>query len=157
MSNLLSTGLNMDEVILEWYEADKRILNKVSKSGRDISMKFLQGNPNLREGDILYRDNEQVIVVKMNPCSCIVISPDSILTASAVCYEVGNKHLPLFYEEGDLLVPYENPLYNLLQSSGYAVRIEERKLQHRIKTTVMPHIQLAAGELIFNKNKGLPS
>ncbi len=50
-----------------------------------------------------------------------------------LCYEIGNRHLPLFYEGDDLLVPYEVPLYNLLQATGYELKVEERKLRQCFK------------------------
>ena len=58
---------------------------------------------------------------------------------ASVCYEIGNKHLPLFYEEESLLVPFDAPLMRLLQAQGYDISKEERKLLQPLKTTVAPH------------------
>jgi urease accessory protein len=69
---------------------------------------------------------------------------------ASVCYEIGNKHLPLFYEADQLLVPFEMPLYNLLLVQGYAVNQEERKLLHPLKTSVMPHT-VGIGDSVFSK------
>jgi urease accessory protein len=56
-----------------------------------------------------------------------------------ICYEIGNKHLPLFYENGELMIPYEAPLLKILQASGFSPVIEDRKLMHQLKTTVSSH------------------
>ena len=61
------------------------------------------------------------------------------------------KHLPLFFEGDQLLVPYDVPLYNLLQSQGYTVKAEERKLNDSFQTTVLPHLQVGITGSIFNK------
>ena len=58
---------------------------------------------------------------------------------ASVCYEIGNKHLPLFYEADQLLVPFEMPLYKLLSAQGYIIIKEKRKLLKPLKTTVSPH------------------
>jgi urease accessory protein len=137
------SNCDIDVVMIEWHEANKRILHKQTKDGIAVTLKFLKQAPNLRDGDILWQDQHKIIVVEVLPCTCIVITPDSILTASSVCYEIGNRHLPLFYEGDDFLVPYEIPLYNLLEASGYAVKIGERKLNNALKTTVLPHLQVA--------------
>ena len=145
------TGCDIDVVIIEWYEAGKRILHKQTKSGIAVTIKFLQKNPDLKEGDILWRDQNTVIIVEIKPSKCIVITPDTILTASSVCYEIGNRHLPLFYEGNDLLVPYEVPLHNLLEASGCRIKVEERKLNNALKTTVLPHLQTGDVNTLFSK------
>ena len=141
----------IDALVIEWYETNKRILHKKTKSGIDITMKFLQENPNLKNGDILWQDENSIIAVEINPCDCIVITPESMLQASSVCYEIGNRHLPLFYEGDELLIPYDVPMYNLLQGSGYTVKAEERKLNNSFQTTVLPHLQVGITDSLPNK------
>ena len=154
LGNINTTSIincNIDVVIIEWYEASKRILHKQTNSGNAVIIKFLKENPNLEEGDILWHDQHTVIIVEIKPCKCIVITPGNMLTASSICYEIGNRHLPLFYEGDDLLVPYEKPLHNLLEASGYPVKVEERKLSNAFRTTVLPHLQVAGTGSLFNK------
>lgn len=141
----------IDAGIIEWYEASKRILHKQTKSGIAVTIKFLQENPKLKDGDILWQDEKSIIAVEINPYKCIVITPGTMLTASSICYEIGNKHLPLFYEGDDLLVPYEMPLHNLLLASGYEIKIEERKLNNAFRTTVLPHFQVSGTDSLFSK------
>ena len=152
--NILSTSISdrdIDLVIIEWYEANKRILHKQTKSGIDVTMKFLRENPNLEDGDVLWQDENSIIAVEIKPYKCIVITPGSMLAASSLSYEIGNRHVPLFYEGDDLLVPYEAPLHNLLEASGYQLKVEERKLSHALKTTILPHLQVAGTVSLFSK------
>lgn len=143
--NINSISINnrdVDALEIEWYETNKRILHKQTKSGLDITLKFLGENPDLKDGDILWQNGNKIIAIEIKPCECLVIEPQSILSASSVCYEIGNKHLPLFYDGTELLVPYEVPLHNFLLASSYLVRIELRKLNNQFRTTVLPHLQL---------------
>ena len=154
LGNINTTSINncdIDVVLIEWYETNKRIQHKQTKQGRNITLKFLKENPDLKEGDILWQDQNTVIVVEIEPCKCIVITPVNMLIASSACYEIGNRHLPLFYEGDDLLIPYEVPLCNLLEASGYQFTVQERKLNTAIKTTVLPHLQVAGTDGLFNK------
>lgn len=132
-------GKTIDWLQLEWYETRKRIFRKQTKSGKDVSIKFLNENPELTEGDILFEDGNSVIAISVLPCDCIVIQPVNMFEMASVCYEIGNKHLPLFYEEESLLVPFDAPLMRLLSAQGYEVKKEERKLLQPLKTTVAPH------------------
>ena len=140
----------IDLLQLEWYEARKRILRKQTSSGKEVSLKFLNGNPELTEGDILYADESTIILVSILPCNCIALQPKNMFEIASVCYEIGNKHLPLFYEADELLVPFETPLFNLLSVQGYVVRQEERKLLHPLKTTVAPHT-VGFSDSVFSK------
>ena len=129
----------IDWLELEWYETTKRIFRKRTKAGKDVSLKFLNENPALTEGDILYEDDQTIIAISILPCDALVIKPKNMFEMASVCYEIGNKHLPLFYEDNELLVPFELPLFRLLSAQGYDIRRVKRKLIQALNTTVSPH------------------
>jgi len=140
-----------DYLELEWYETTKRILHKKTNAGEEVVLKFLNGSQNLTEGDVVYEDEQSLIVISIKPCEVIVIRPNSMYEMAYVCYEIGNKHLPLFYENDELLVPYEAPLFKMLQASGFDLIKEERKLLNQLKTSVMPHGHSGKEKSLFSK------
>lgn len=129
----------LDYLLIEWYETNKRILHKKTIGGQDISLKFLNENPQLAEGDVIYEDDFNIVVVDIIPCNTIVIRPRTMFEMASVCYEIGNKHVPLFFENEELLVPFESPLFRTLKASGFDAVEEKRKLLHPLKTSVLPH------------------
>lgn len=139
----------IDWLHLEWYEANKRIMHKYTVSGREIVFRFLGRPQELTEGDILFEDGENTIAVTIVPCDTMVVHPSSMFEMAAICYEIGNKHLPLYFENNAILVPFDKALYSLLAAQGYQVHQEKRKLLQPIKTTVAPHGVQLAGESIF--------
>jgi urease accessory protein len=143
-------GRHIDWLEMEWYETRKRILHKKSRSGKAISLKFLSESPEITQGDILYQDEFIIIAAEILSCDCIIVKPETIFETASICYEIGNKHLPLFFEEGSLLVPYEAPLFRLLTAQGYPVLRENRKLLQPLKTTVSPHAEQGSTSL-FSK------
>ncbi len=150
LNNTETSGKKIDWLALQWYEARKRILRKKTTNGEEILLKFLNENPALTEGDILFADDSHIIAVSILPCNCMVVQPKNMFEMASVCYEIGNKHLPLFYEAEQLLVPFEKPLYNLLLAQGFEVKEENRKLLQPLKTTVSPHANLNS-ESLFTK------
>ena len=130
---------NIDYVLLDWYETNKRILHKKTLLGREISMKFLNENPQLGVGDIIYEDDFGLVAVDIKECEAIVIRPRSMYEMASVCYEIGNKHLPLFYQDEEILVAYEAPLFKLLNACGFAITQQKKKLTRPLKTTETPH------------------
>jgi urease accessory protein len=148
---------DIDVVSIEWFETNKRILHKQTRKGQNITLKFLKENHALADGDILWKDQNTVIVVEIKDCKCIVVTPVTTLTAAAFCYEIGNRHMPVYYEGNDLLIPYEVTVYNLLEALGYQLRMEERKLNTALKTTVLPHLRLIGTGSIHNPGQLLTS
>ena len=132
-------GRAIDFVQLEWHETTKRILHKKSMSGRAVSMKFLKENQQLAQDDIIYADDELLIAIDLKPCEVIILKPAGMYELACLCYEIGNKHLPLFYEQETLLIPYEVPVFNMLKAAGFEIRIEERRLSNRLSTSVIAH------------------
>ncbi len=138
----------LDYLVLEWYETNKRILHKKTMGGHDITLKFLNENPQLAEGDVIYEDDFNIVVVEIAACQAIIIRPRTMFEMASACYEIGNKHVPLFYENEELLVPFEPPLFRTLTASGFDAVEEKRKLLHPLKTTVRPH---GEGVSLFSK------
>lgn len=145
-----STGKTIDWLPLEWYEAGKRIIRKQTLAGKEISLKFLNENPAHTDGDILWIEGSLVIAICIVACHCIVVKPKNMFEMAAICYEIGNKHLPLYYEENLLLIPFEKPLFQLLLSQGYPAREETKKLICPLKTTVIAH-DPSSSDSLFSK------
>jgi urease accessory protein len=139
LSTIPPNGRLIDWLYLEWYETNKRILRKRTASGREIALRFLHENPTLAQDDVLYEDDQYLIAIDIAPCDTMVIKPRSMYEMASVCYEIGNKHLPLFYEDEALLVPYEEPLFRVLSAADFAPLREKRKLLQPLKTTVAAH------------------
>jgi urease accessory protein len=137
----------IDLLPVEWFETKKRILHKQTSSGKSIVVKFLDESPDLLEGDVLYADELVVVAVEIQSCEAIVIRPSTMQEMAAICYEIGNKHLPLFSENDEVLVPFDAPLYRMLTAAAYAPRQERRKLLYPVKTSVAAHSHGGSGSL----------
>lgn len=148
------TGKTIDWLQLEWYEAPKRILHKQTNSGLPVSLKFLGLPQQLTHGDILFEDKKTIIAVEIMPCDAMVIYPANMYEMAAVSYEIGNKHLPLFFEADALLVPFDLPLFKLLTGQGYVLVQEKRRLLQPLTTTVIPHTINIENKVLFSKSLG---
>lgn len=139
LSTITVNNRLIDWLPLEWYETSKRILRKQTLAGTHLALKFLNKDPQLTQGDILYEDDRTIIAVEIVPCDVLIIRPGSLFEMASVCYEIGNKHLPLFFEKEEVLAPFDLPLFRLLSSQGYAIKQDKRKLLYPLKTSVAPH------------------
>ncbi len=138
-SNISLDGLEIDFLELEWFETSKRIQNKVTNSGTKIAIKFLKEGQRLSQDDVLFKDNKKAIVIDIRECEVIMVAPTSLLEMGTLCYEVGNKHVPIFIQDNQVLIPFEEPLFRWLSASGYRPVKEMRQLKSRLKSTDSSH------------------
>lgn len=151
LSSFNDQGRAIDRLTLEWFETSKRIIHKKTGSGREIVLKFLDKTPNLQQDDVLYADDQILIVVEILSCEAIVVIPRSTYEIAYICYEIGNKHLPLFFEQDLLLIPFDEPVFKMLHASGFAISKQKRKLLNQLRTTVSPHSHAWEGKSLFSK------
>jgi urease accessory protein len=129
----------IEYVYLQWYETAKKILHKKTNREREVVMKFFREGEHLQQDDVIYADDDLLICIDILPVKAIVLAPASMWEMAYLCYEIGNKHLPLFYEKEQLAMPYEDPVFNMLVAAGYKALIENRKLLNQLRTAVTPH------------------
>lgn len=138
-SNMDLANLEIDLLELEWFETSKRIQSKTTNSGVQVSIKILKEGQHLSQDDVLFRDNNNAIIINIRECEAIVVAPSSLLEMGTVCYEIGNKHAPIFIQDNQVLIPFEEPLFKWLSASGYRPLKENRQLKNMLKSTQASH------------------
>ncbi len=112
---------SIDYLELEWYELNKRVMRKTTTNMLEIGVNINQENIAFSDGDILGINQDTIIVVNVKPCECIAIKPKNNLELARICYEIGNRHAPLFIDEHDpevFLLAMDNPLMLMLKKIG---------------------------------------
>ncbi|GGK83361.1 urease accessory protein UreE [Rufibacter glacialis] len=129
LENLHGLGnRTIDFFVIEWYEASKSRMKKKTRGGIDVLVEKAHRSA-LEDGDLLYLSEERAILLKIKPCDCVVLRPQSLQEVGTLCFEIGNKHVPIFItHENEVCVAYDAPLYQLLLSGGFRAEIEERVL-----------------------------
>lgn len=150
-------GRIIDWLELDWFDANKRIFRKKTKSGMEIVFRSLDKDPEFTDGDILYADEVAIVAVTILSCEAIILKPATMFDMAAACYEIGNKHAPLFYQEHELLMPFEFPLFRSLQRFGFEVKQEQRKLLKRLKTTVDTEVLFDSSTIVTKITKQIAS
>lgn len=130
-------SLERDVVKLDWEARQKCRQRLKTEAGREIGLALPTGTV-LSPGDILYRDAEVEIVVEGLPEKVFVLRPDKTEDYGLVCYQIGNLHRSLGFDNGSILVPYEPVLGNQLSRLGLHYTIEERVFTHAARQSVPP-------------------
>ena len=138
-SNMDLANLKIDFLELEWFETSKRIQSKTTTNGVQVSIKFLKEGQYLTQDDVLFRDDKKAIIINIRECEAIVVAPASLLEMGTVCYEIGNKHAPIFIQNNQVLIPFEEPLFKWLSAGGYHPAKENRQLKNMLRSTHASH------------------
>ena len=85
---------HIETVFINSDDTLKRILKVVSDHKNEYGIS-LENNETLKDGDILYKnDNDKkIVVVKINGEDVIVIKPKNINEMGVIAHALGNRHL----------------------------------------------------------------
>jgi urease accessory protein len=132
-------GKQVDYVPIEWYETHKRLHKKMSSGGAEIAIRLGDEalSRGLRQDDVLGVERDRVYAVDVPAFDVLVIRVDDPRMAETVCWEIGNKHAPLFWGEtaGEFITPYDMPIENLLHRF-HGVRVEKQRRKVDFTRTV---------------------
>ena len=106
-------------------------------AGRELGLVLPTGSV-LFTGDILYRDADVEIVVEGLPEKVFILHPEKTEDYGLTCYQIGNLHRPIGFDDGAILVPYEPVLENQLSRLGLHYTITERVFTHAARQSA-PH------------------
>lgn len=136
---------------LEWYDTTKRILRMLTDTGREVAIRNLE-QEQLFHGDIIYQDGKDIIVIQLIPSACIVFKPATLRDMAIVCFEIGNKHIPVFInKDKEVIIAFESPLYRFLKRGGFEPRKEIRIIERT--STLMIHKWSNSGQVISLASK----
>ncbi|MGN0650433.1 MAG: urease accessory protein UreE [Oscillospiraceae bacterium] len=114
---LTTTDKRVDYVSIDWFERSKKLLRKTTDSGEEIGIRI---DADLNENDIIFEDSERVIAVKIAPCDLISVPVSSMREMGRLCFELGNRHLPLAISDNNVKCPFDEPTYEYLIRLGFS-------------------------------------
>ena len=131
LEDLDVSGKTVEYVDIEWHEVFKRIHKKITDQGREVGIRMDDSilSRGLFQGDVIYQDETVIVAVNTPPCEIIEIAlaPGHEKMAAKVCYEIGNRHAPLFWGEKDTFITIYNEPMLVMLSKIHGV-IAEKKI-----------------------------
>ncbi|MDR1184995.1 MAG: hypothetical protein LBK67_09390 [Coriobacteriales bacterium] len=122
----------IDPVEIDWYNCTKRINRCVSQGGVELGLRMndITFKRGWRDGDVVAWDNNVAVVIRIVPCKCLCVKAADQKQLVRLCYEVGNRHAPFFYDETDesFLLNYDQPMLLLLEKLGLEVSVKQAQL-----------------------------
>ncbi len=98
----------VDELLLDWDQADTRLFVGVTELGRTVNARLdATGGERLADGDVLAIDRAGavpvVVVVRLRSAEVYLVEVDRMdpIALAHACWEIGNMHTPLFRGDSD--------------------------------------------------------
>lgn len=123
----------IERVALQWYESERNILRKTTDKGREVAFRLLKEGERLKHDDVVFISDELAIVIEILPSDVIVLSPKTLPEMARACYEIGNKHSPLFLDGDEVTLPYDKPMFEWLQAAGFNPKKAKRRLNQALR------------------------
>ncbi|MDG0844597.1 urease accessory protein UreE [Staphylococcus equorum] len=123
---------HIEKVYLENSDLVKRIQRVTTDHGNAIGIRLKQPI-DLQYGDILYKDDTNMIIVDVNSEDLLVIKPRTLQEMGDIAHQLGNRHLPAQFTETEMLVQYDYLVESLLKDLGIPYEHEERKVNQAFR------------------------
>jgi urease accessory protein len=123
---------HVERVYLRSDELLKKIHRVETDHGNELGIRLKDGKE-LMDGDILYRDERNMIIISVMEDDVLVIQPGSILQMGEIAHQLGNRHLPAQFENNEMIIQYDYLVEKLLGELGIPFVREERKMNKAFK------------------------
>lgn len=123
---------HMERVYLRSDLLLKKIQRVKTDHGNELGIRLKNGEE-LRDGDILYQDEKNAIVISVLEDEVLAIKPTTIKQMGDIAHQLGNRHLPAQFTEDEMIVQYDYLVEQLLQELGVPYMREKRKVEQAFK------------------------
>ena len=127
----------LERIPIDSDDCAKRLL-RLSTSIGEIGLRFT-GARRLHDGDVIHADDRVVIAVQVLPDDVLVGHPGTIAAALALGHALGNRHLPVQIDGGEVVVRYDPLLPALFAEHDVPVTRATRVVADPFKHAHAPH------------------
>ncbi|WP_374016825.1 urease accessory protein UreE [Paenibacillus thiaminolyticus] len=123
---------HMEKVFMASEDMLKTIQRVTTDHGNEIGIRLTQ-RTELRDGDILYMDDKNMIVIEVMPDDVLFIQPRSIREMGEIAHKLGNRHLPAQFEGDAMVVQYDYLVEEQLTQDGIPFARENKKMKQAFR------------------------
>ena len=131
-------NLHVEKIYINSEDALKRILRVNSDHNHEYGI-ALSENVELKDGDILYHDDKNIIIVKIKGDDVLVIKPKSMTDMGIIAHSLGNRHLQAQFEDGKMIIQYDALVEGELKRDNIEYSRENLKLKKAFRHVEFGH------------------
>lgn len=139
-------GLKHERVVMNNLDLVKRVQRVTTDAGTEIGLRLPTGFRELSHGDILYKDDEKVITVEVEPTDVLVLRPETIYDMAFLAHSLGNRHMQAQFFPADseygqdvMVVQYDHTVEDFLKHHNAKYTREDRVMPHPFRHAEHTH------------------
>lgn len=119
---------HQEKIYMDSADLVKRIQRVETDHGREVGIR-LKNPRDLAAGDVLYMDDQNMIMIDVLTDDLLVIRPRNMYEMGMIAHQLGNRHLPAQFEGEEMLVQYDYLVEELLSELSLPYVREERQVK----------------------------
>ena len=131
-------NLHIEKIYISSEDSLKRIMRVNSDHNHEYGI-ALSENIELKDGDILYHDDKNIIIVKIKGDDVLVIKPNSMTDMGIIAHALGNRHLQAQFEDGKMIIQYDPLVEGELKRDKINYSRENLKLKKAFRHVEFGH------------------
>ena len=131
-------NLHIEKIYISSEDSLKRIMRVNSDHNHEYGI-ALSENIELKDGDILYHDDKNMIIVKIKSDDVLVIRPTNITEMGIIAHGLGNRHLQAQFEDGKMIIQYDALVEGELKRDKINYSRENLKLKKAFRHVEFGH------------------
>lgn len=112
------------------------VLKRVIIISSDQNVEYgirLEEDKKLMDGDILYKDDYKLVVIRLELSDVLIITAHTIGEMAKIAHNLGNRHMPAQFTETQMIVPYDYLVEEYLQDNKALYERKKIKLKETFK------------------------
>ncbi|MGL5821600.1 MAG: urease accessory protein UreE [Sarcina sp.] len=130
--------VHMEKIYLRSDELLKRINRVTSDHGNEYGISLSKDSV-LKDGDILYKDDHNMVVVSVKSDDVLIIKPQTITEMGRIAHNLGNRHLPAQFNNGMMILEYDVLVEDLLKEEHIAYERKNVTLEKAFRHVEFGH------------------
>ncbi len=112
------------------------VLKRVIIISSDQNVEYgirLEEDKKLMDGDILYKDDYKLVVIRLELSDVLIITAHTIGEMAKIAHNLGNRHMPAQFTKTQMIVPYDYLVEEYLQDNKALYERKKIKLKEAFK------------------------
>ncbi|WP_040192632.1 urease accessory protein UreE [Clostridium culturomicium] len=129
---------HVETIYVDSEDLLKRILRVTSDHKREYGIS-LENGERIKDGDLLFNEDNKIIVVRTKSEDVLVIKPKSMNEMGEIAHKLGNRHLQAQFSNGEMIIQYDRLVEDELKRDNINYSREDIKLEKAFRHVEFGH------------------
>ena len=129
---------HIETIYIDSEDLLKRILRVTSDHKREYGIS-LENGERIKDGDLLFNEDNKLIVVRTKSEDVLVIKPKSMNEMGEIAHKLGNRHLQAQFSNGEMIIQYDRLVEDELKRDNINYSREDIRLEKAFRHVEFGH------------------